>query len=127
MGLSNSKNVNKDKLHIITFNSTSNVSNYNNNIVTNFVNNFIDKNVIFTLQGIDSDIKFDDKFNYFYSKELKLGILTNLDIITRYSMIYNQNYHDINTFSYGYQMIETEFNKINLNIYNTELIPDISD
>ena len=129
MGLSNSKNINinKDKLHVVTFNSTSNVSNYNNNIVTNFVNNFIDKNVIFTLQGINPDIKFNEKFNYFYSKELKLGILTNLDIITSCSMIYKQNYHNINTLNYGYQMIETQFNKTNLNIYNTELIPNISD
>ena len=127
MGLSSSKNVNKDKLHIVTFNSTSNVSNYNNNIITNFVNNFIDKNIIITLQGIDADINFDEKFNYFYSKKLKLGILTNLDINTKYSMIYNQNYHNINTSCYGYQMIETKFNKINLNIYNTELIPNISE
>lgn len=127
MGLSSSKNVNKEKLHIVTFNSTSNMSNYNNNIVTNFVNNFIDKNVIVTLQGVDADIKFDEKFNYFYSKELKLCTLTNLNIITSYNMIYSQNYHSINTSCYGYQMIETKFNRINLNIYNTELIPNISD
>ena len=127
MGLSSSKNVNKEKLHIVTFNSTSNVSNYNNNIITNFVNNFIDKNVIVTLQGVDTDIKYDDKFNNFYSKELKLCTLTNLDIITNYSVIYNNNQYNINTSCYGFQMIETTFNKINLNIYNTELIPDISD
>ena len=127
MGLSSSKNINKDKLHIVTFNSKSNMSNYNNNIITNFVNNFIDKNIIITLQGIDADINFDEKFNYFYSKELKLGTITNLDIITNYSMIYNQNHHNINIACYGYQMIEIKFNKINLNIYNTELIPDISD
>jgi len=126
MGLSNSKSSNFNKLHIVTFNATSNISNYNDNIITNFINNFKDKNVIITLQGID-DINFDINFNKFYSSELKLAILTNLDIIASKEIKFSQNYHNINTNIYGFQMLETKFKKINLNIYNTELIPDISE
>jgi hypothetical protein len=127
MGLTNSKSQKEDKLHIVTFNAISNVSNYNNNIITNFVNNFLDKNIIITLQGINDDITFDEKYKKFYNKELKLVVLTNLEILNTFSSFYNNSYHNINTNSYGFQMIETKFNKVNINIYNTELIPDLSD
>jgi hypothetical protein len=127
MGLSNSKTVEHDKLHIITFNSTSNISNYNKNIITNFVNSFIsNKNIIITLQGVKEDINVESKFNKFYSDELKLLILTNLDVKNKIQNFYLNDYNNINTNNFGYQMIETKFNNININIYNTELIPDIS-
>ena len=127
MGLSNSKMIDNDKLHIITFNSTSNISNYNKNIITNFVNSFIsNKNVIITLQGVKEDIDVESKFNKFYSDELKLLILTNLNVENKLQNLYINDYNNINTNNFGYQMIETQFNKINFNIYNTELIPDIS-
>ena len=127
MGLSNTKVIEYDKLHIVTFNSTSNISSYNKNIITNFVNNFISNgNVIITLQGINDDLKIDSKFNKFYSKEFKLLILTNLNVINKFQNFYLNEYYNINTNNFGYQMIETKFNEININIYNTELIPDIS-
>ena len=125
MGLSNSKNENS-KLHVITFNATSNVSKYNNNIISNFVNNFSEKDIIITLQGIE-DIEFVKKYNHFYSKKLKLLILTNLKINFKYEYTYNQAFHNINKNDYGFQMVESKFNNININIYNTELIPDISN
>mgnify|MGYP001472576849 CR=1 FL=1 len=127
MGLKNTKMIDHEKLHIVTFNSTSNISNYNKNIITNFVNDFInDKNVIITLQGVNEDLNVDVNFNKFYSKEFKLLILTNLSVINKIQNFYLNEYNDINTNKYGYQMIETSFNNININIYNTELIPDIS-
>jgi len=125
MGLSNSKSE-KSNLHVVTFNATSNVSKYNNNIISNFVNNFSEKDIIITLQGIE-DIEFVEKYNYFYSKKLKLLILTNLKINLEYDYTYNQMFHNINKNDYGFQMVESKFNNININIYNTELIPDISD
>ena len=127
MGLNNSKSLNNNKLHIVTFNAISNISNYNDNIISNFVNNFSEKNIIITLQGINDNIQFDKKYNKVYCEKLKLLILTNLEIDSKYEQIYNQDYHNINKNNYGFQMIETSFNKININIYNTELIPDISD
>lgn len=127
MGLSNSKVIEHDKLHIVTFNSTSNISNYNKNIITNFVNSFVtDKNIIITIQGANEDINVDSNFNKFYSKDFKLLILTNLNVINKIQNFYANEYNNINTNNFGYQMIETKFNNININIYNTELIPDIS-
>jgi hypothetical protein len=127
MGLSNSKVIENDKLHIVTFNSTSNISNYNKNIITNFVNSFVtDKNIIITIQGANEDINVDSNFNKFYSKDFKLLILTNLNVINKIQNFYANEYNNINTNNFGYQMIETKFKNININIYNTELIPDIS-
>merc|ERR1712023_46010 len=77
-------------------------------------------------QGANEDINVDSNFNKFYSKDFKLLILTNLNVINKIQNFYANEYNNINTNNFGYQMIETNFNNININIYNTELIPDIS-
>lgn len=124
MGLSYSKIKKYSDLHIVTYNYNNNNSNLSNNILLNFINNFVDKDVIICIQDINHNIK-NNKLNNFYSENLKLLILTNLDILKKVHYIYDSNdYNLLNKNLYGFQHLKLCYNNIKLNIYNTEIIPD---
>lgn len=124
MGLNYSKIKQYSDLHIITYNYNNNNSNLSNNILLNFINNFIDKDVIICIQDINHNIK-NNKLNNFYSENLKLLILTNLSILKKVDHIYDSNdYNLLNKNLYGFQHLKLCYNNIKLNIYNTEIIPD---
>lgn len=124
MGLNYSKIKKYSNLHIVTYNYNNNNSNLSNNILLNFINNFENKDVIICLQDINYNIN-NNKLNNFYSENLKLLILTNLNIIQKNDHIYDSNdYHLLNKNLYGFQHLKLSYNNIFLNIYNTEIIPD---
>jgi|TARA_B100001093_G_scaffold13511_3_gene12467 hypothetical protein len=111
-------------LHIVTYNYNNNNSNLSNNILENFINNFLNKDVIICIQDINHDIKIN-KLNNFYSENLKLLILTNLNILKKEHHFYDSNnYNLLNKNLYGFQHLKLCYHKIKLNIYNTEIIPD---
>ena len=124
MGLKFSKIKKYSNLHIVTYNYNNNNSNLSNNVLLNFINNFVNKDVIFCIQDINFKLK-NTKLNYFYSENLKLLILTNLNILKKNDYIYDTNdYNLLNKNLYGFQHIKLCYNNIKLNIYNTEIIPD---
>jgi hypothetical protein len=124
MGLKFSKIKKYSNLHIVTYNYNNNNSNLSNNVLLNFINNFVNKDVIFCIQDINLDLK-NTKLNYFYSENLKLLILTNLNILKKNDYIYDTNdYNLLNKNLYGFQHLKLCYNNIKLNIYNTEIIPD---
>ncbi len=124
MGLKFSKIKKYSNLHIVTYNYNNNNSNLSNNVLLNFINNFVNKDVIFCIQDINLDFK-NTKLNYFYSENLKLLILTNLNILKKNDYIYDTNdYNLLNKNLYGFQHLKLCYNNIKLNIYNTEIIPD---
>ncbi len=67
MGLKFSKIKKYSNLHIVTYNYNNNNSNLSNNVLLNFINNFVNKDVIFCIQDINLDLK-NTKLNYFYSE-----------------------------------------------------------
>ena len=124
MGLNFSKIKKHCNLHIVTYNYNNNNSNLSNNILVNFINNFLNKDVIICIQNINYNFKIN-KLNNFYSENLKLLILTNLDILKKEYHIYDSNnYNLLNKNLYGFQHLKLCYNKIKLNIYNTGIIPD---
>jgi len=124
MGISYSKTKKYSDLHIITYNYNNNNSNLSNNILINFINNFVNKDVIICIQDINHNIK-NEKLNSFYSKKLKLLILTNLITLKENDHIYDSNeYNLLDKNLYGFQHLKLCYNNIKLNIYNTEIIPD---
>ena len=124
MGLTYSKTKKYSDLHIVTYNYNNNNSNLSNNILLNFINNFMNKDVIICIQDINHNIK-NDKLNNFYSENLKLLILTNLNILKKKDHVYDSNeYNLLNKNLYGFQHLKLCYNKLKLNIYNTETIPD---
>tara|TARA_B100001248_G_C27391690_1_gene462782 strand:- start:1690 stop:2433 length:744 start_codon:yes stop_codon:yes gene_type:complete len=124
MGIKLSKLKKYSNLHIVTYNYNNNNSNLSNNVLLNFTNNFKNKDSIICIQDISHDIEID-KLNNFYSKNLKLLILTNLNILKKKSYIYDSNdYYLLNKNLYGFQHLNLCYNNIKLNIYNTEIIPD---
>jgi hypothetical protein len=124
MGVKFSKIKKYSNLHIITYNYNNNNSNLSNNVLLNFINSFVNKDVIICIQDINRNF-VNTKLNNFYSKNLKLLILTNLNILKKQDNIYDTNdYNLLNKNLYGFQHLKVCYNNIKLNIYNTEIIPD---
>ena len=116
---------NYNDLHIITYNYNNNDSEYNNNILKNFINKYNDTDNIICIQGL-REINFSlCNKKYFYVKELGLLIITNLEILkSQYSVFNNESYKKINAYQYGFQKLCLSYFNINFCIYNLELIPN---
>ena len=131
MGIINSKPKNDKKnfsdLHIITYNYNSNIcSQYNKNILENFINRYTNCDNIICIQGIRDIDKFDFNSNHtYFTKDLGLVTITNLDVNKFNHVTFcNTNYDNLTNYKYGFQKLSLSYYKTKFCIYNLELIQD---
>lgn len=114
-------------LHIVTYNFSSNInSQYNQNILNNFINKYSDSDNIICIQGVrNEDLIGTNLIDKYFCKELGLLTITNLKVINSTFVTFSiENYNSLTNYKYGFQKLNLSYFNNNFCIYNLELIPD---
>lgn len=114
-------------LHIVTYNFGSNInSQYNKNILNNFINKYSESDNIICIQGVRDEDLIETKSNdLFFCKELGLLTITNLKVINSTFVTFSiENYNSLTNYKYGFQKLNLSYFNNNFCVYNLELIPD---
>lgn len=114
-------------LHIVTYNFASNInSQYNKNILNNFISKYSDSDNIICIQGVrDDDLIKTELIDTYFCKELGLLTITNLNVINSTFVTFSfENYSNLTNYKYGFQKLNLSYYNNNFCVYNLELIPD---